>query len=399
MVKKGIIWLHKWLGIISGIVVFILSITGCIYVFQDELKLCVYPERYFIAEPSFNAEPLPVSELLKIASHALDEKEKISRLDLFPARDRTWIFRASQTDDNAFGHWNYQTYYKRVFINPYSGKVQQVENTKYEFFQMVLQMHLNLLLGKKVGHPVVGISTIIFTILLLSGIILWWPKKWKKKSIKRGVTLYFQAKRKRLIYDLHNVLGFYGLLVALIIGITGLAFAYPKFKEFYINAINVFEYRAPDKFAGDIPQVKFHNLDGALTYTLQKHPTADMMSLRFKGDGQKQDIQVRLQKDKTSDFLWYYFDLKNGQIEDVKTDETNPLGGRVAAMNYDLHVGNIWGLPTKILYFFISLICASLPITGYLMWLTKAKKKRAGSKAKRKFGTNAARISKIPVVK
>ncbi|MGO3806903.1 MAG: PepSY-associated TM helix domain-containing protein [Sphingobacterium sp.] len=375
MFKKGIIWLHKWLGLFSGIIVFILSITGCIYVFQDELKLLVYPERYYIQEPVSSSEALPVSELLKIAQQAISSNEKISRLDLFPAKDRTWIFRAAQTNEHAFGHWNYQKYYKRVFVNPYSGEVQAVENTKYEFFQIVLQLHLNLLLGKKVGHALVGASTILFTVLLLSGIVLWWPKKWKRKPIKRGLTLSFNVKWKRLIYDLHNVLGFYSLLIALIFAITGLVFAYPKFKEGYINAFNFVDRSMLDASAKVIPQVKLHALDDALAYTLRKHPSADMMSLRLKANGDKQDIQVRLQKDKTSDFVWYYFNLKDGHIVDVKMDETNRLGDQIAAMNYDLHVGNIYGIGTKFLYFFMSLICASLPVTGFMMWVNKTKKK------------------------
>lgn len=45
-------------------------------------------------------------------------------------------------------------------------------------------------------------------------------------------------------------------------------------------------------------------------------------------------------------------------------------------MNYDLHVGSILGLPGKILAFFGALIGASLPVTGFLVWWGKRKKKK-----------------------
>ena len=46
-------------------------------------------------------------------------------------------------------------------------------------------------------------------------------------------------------------------------------------------------------------------------------------------------------------------------------------------MNYDLHVGQIGGLTTKIIAFLASLICASLPITGFIIWLGKRKKSKS----------------------
>ncbi|MBE7177392.1 MAG: PepSY domain-containing protein [Mucilaginibacter polytrichastri] len=42
--------------------------------------------------------------------------------------------------------------------------------------------------------------------------------------------------------------------------------------------------------------------------------------------------------------------------------------------NYGIHVGKIYGLPTHILAFFASLICASLPVTGFTIWRGKRKK-------------------------
>jgi uncharacterized iron-regulated membrane protein len=46
-------------------------------------------------------------------------------------------------------------------------------------------------------------------------------------------------------------------------------------------------------------------------------------------------------------------------------------------MNYDIHVGQILGLPGKIIAFLVSLICASLPITGFIVWLGKRKKSKS----------------------
>src|SRR5690606_31174106 len=79
MVKASILWLHKWLAIISGVVVFILGLTGCMYTFHDDLKLICYPEKYFIPSAGTN-KTLPLSKLTEMATHSLTEGEKITRV-------------------------------------------------------------------------------------------------------------------------------------------------------------------------------------------------------------------------------------------------------------------------------------------------------------------------------
>jgi uncharacterized iron-regulated membrane protein len=51
------------------------------------------------------------------------------------------------------------------------------------------------------------------------------------------------------------------------------------------------------------------------------------------------------------------------------------LADKLVRMNYDIHVGAILGLPGKFLAFFGSLIAASLPVTGFLLWRGRRKKK------------------------
>ncbi len=49
-------------------------------------------------------------------------------------------------------------------------------------------------------------------------------------------------------------------------------------------------------------------------------------------------------------------------------------------INYGIHVGSIYGLPTKIIAFIVSLFSASLPVSGWYIWLNRRKKKRQKEK-------------------
>ncbi len=365
-------WLHRWLGLLTGMVVCIVSLTGCVYVFQEELREWLYPQKYFI--PEGDQALLPLSALKERAQQALGDSEKISRVDVYPGPDRTWVFRAVKTREDALGHWNYYTYYKRVFMNPYDGNVVEIEDSRNEFFQLVLSLHMNLLLGHRYGKPIVGYATLLFVVLAISGIVLWWPKKWKKKSVKRSLWLKWNAKWKRLNYDLHNVLGFYSLPLGLLVGWTGLVFAFPWIDTATQNLFNRFsasEVRAT-AVSQSVALPSEQLLDHALTYSLQKHPSADMMSIRLREKADVPlDIQIRLQRGKTSDFVWYYFEQETGRLVDVRSSATLDPGGRARSLNFDLHVGSIGGLATKWIYLLVSLIVATLPVTGFIIWWHK----------------------------
>lgn len=379
MFKKKILWLHKWLGLISGLVVLIISLTGCLTVFQDELQLMTHPEKFFIERQNLqSSKTIPLSKLIFIAEAKLNLGEKISRVDVFPQDNRTWVFRAIKTNKNAFFYSDYFTYYKRVFVNPYTGNVQVVENTKGNFFQIVLQLHMNLLLGKKYGHVIVGFSTIFFAVICLTGIVLWWPKKWKHKTLKNSFSINFKANKKRFNYDLHNVLGFYSLLFALIFAFTGLVFAFPAFKKAVSSQLNSLDSKEKQKLSLPlIPQTTSGILDNSFDYVLSHHPTADQLSVRLEKDiAEPQTIQVRMEKNRTGIFYGYSFNQKTGQLEELKSSDNLQLGSRLTSLNYDLHVGSIRGIYTKILAFLASLVCASLPVTGFIIWLNKYKKSK-----------------------
>lgn len=59
-----------------------------------------------------------------------------------------------------------------------------------------------------------------------------------------------------------------------------------------------------------------------------------------------------------------------GSFNDAK------VADKIVRMNYDIHVGAVLGLPGKLLAFFASLIAASLPITGFLIWRGRKKKQK-----------------------
>jgi len=362
--KKIIHFLHLWLGLFSGLVVFILGVTGAIYAFTDEIKEWVYKDRLYVEVPA-GATRLPLSKLLPIAEQAMGKERKISRGQLSQARDRTYMFRALKVDKKSFGYWNYYEYYYKVYLNPYTGEVVFKENAKKEFFTVVLALHMNLLLGDTIGHFIIRWSVVCFVFLLLSGLVLWWPKKWKRKQLKKSFKVKWDAKFKRLNYDLHNVFGFYSCLVLLLIALTGLMWSFEltteKKSKVLSDTTQIVEVMPADRI-----------LDQALkaspktAYFLYNFPAAKSGTVNVSAYQSDMNLYDRVQ---------YRFDRYSGALLQKGLEfKKQPIGTKLISMNYDLHTGSALGITGKILAFFAGLIAAGLPVTGFLIWWKRGKK-------------------------
>lgn len=84
----------------------------------------------------------------------------------------------------------------------------------------------------------IGYSVVIFVITLITGLVLWYPRKWNKKTALRNFTLKIKAPFARLNYDLHNVLGGYAAIVLFVLSATGLVWSFNWFSKatYYITS-------------------------------------------------------------------------------------------------------------------------------------------------------------------
>ncbi|MBE9461395.1 PepSY-associated TM helix domain-containing protein [Dyadobacter subterraneus] len=374
-IKKAITQIHLWLGLTSGLVVFILGLTGATYAFVDELRPVFYADRLYIT-PEEKAV-LPLSTLLSIAEKAVDNKS-VTRVEISSQPDRTYMFRSQKLDPEGLTYWDYYKYYYRVYVNSYTGKVVKVENTKYEFFQLVLGLHMRMLFGEKVGHFVVGGAVLMFVILLFSGLVLWWPKKWTKSGREKSFHVKWDASSKRVNYDLHNVLGFYACIFLLVTSLSGLVWVFEWMENsarFIANGAQKVEKTKPilsdTTFSGSGSGV-----DKAFLTARKRNPEAYSYLINFppKANGTI-NISAYMKNWNRYDRTQENYDRYTGKLLRGASFAALNGGDQIYQLNYDLHTGSVMALPGKILTFFASLIAASLPVTGFVIWWGRGKKK------------------------
>jgi len=71
-----------------------------------------------------------------------------------------------------------------------------------------------------------------------------------------------------------------------------------------------------------------------------------------------------------------YFNCKTGELLKQQPFTAVSFGTKIKKYILPIHAGIIYGWATKILAFVVSLFTASLPITGFLIWLGKRRKKK-----------------------
>lgn len=366
-IKRLIGKVHLWLGLISGLLVFVIAITGCIYAFQEEIQNAV--QSYRFVEKQTEAF-LPPSALMSIAEEQLPGKQ----IHAVMYRDST---RSAQAIFYSFE----EHYYYFVYLNPYTGEVLKVKDEYADFFRFILDGHFYLWLPPEIGQPVSASATLVFFVMLISGIVIWWPKN--NKNLRKKFTIKRNATRKRFNYDLHSVLGFYASWLALILVFTGLVWGFQWFRNGVFSIASggdkYVEYYNPVSDTTSL-MISENAIDRVWGKMVLEYPNAEWIEVH-PPESENSTIAANANPDASTYWKTDYRYFDQYTLEEISVDHIwNRIQEANAAelllrMNYDIHVGGILGLFGKIIAFLVSLTIASLPITGFVFWLGKRNKK------------------------
>ncbi|WP_183567982.1 PepSY-associated TM helix domain-containing protein [Mucilaginibacter sp. SP1R1] len=365
--KKIILFCHRWLGFISGLVVFIVSITGCLFCFQDEIQDAIHSYR----KVEMQHKPYLDPSVLKAEALKGRAGATASYMYYYGADRPAGVLVNLPKDGMLY-----------IYLNPYTGKITHTENPARNFFIIVEYIHLYLLLPAKVGGLVVGISVIIFMVIMITGLILWWPKR--KSDRKRSFNIKWNSRWRRVNYDLHNVLGFYATSIALILAITGLSMVFESVRDGIYATANLGKAHPTEKLVAKSDSLlngKVDNknvIDQAFASARLTSPAAAMFLIN--DDAAKAGtigITAYAKSLRYYNSDSYDFDKYTGKLINDLPQAKKSAGLKMNEMNYDIHVGQILGLTGKIIAFLTSLICASLPVTGFIIWLGKRKKSKS----------------------
>lgn len=372
--RKFINDIHLWLGVGSGLILFIVCITGTVLAFEEEIK-SVFSEEITLSPKE---QIVPIETLAK----NLATEGEVMRVSISPENTEPYAFSVKTNKEDRRG--------TVFYTNQYTGEYFKAKpNVLDGFFMAMFKMHRWLLLDISIGRPIVGVATIIFLILSITGIVLWFPKKklrkLKWKHLKPGLKIAWRAKWKRINHDLHVTLGFYTAIFLLIMSLTGLFWSFEWYREAGSSVLGaeVFGGRGggPKIDSQLPPEATSVDFSEVINIASRELPFEGTTVLQIPADA-KEIYSIRKYHDR--DFLETAVDElkidRDGSVISKEIFAEKPLNIQIANSVKALHMGTIFGWFSKTIYFISCLIATSLPVTGVIIWLNKLKKKSKKSK-------------------
>ncbi|MGJ8640657.1 MAG: PepSY-associated TM helix domain-containing protein [Opitutaceae bacterium] len=212
--RKFIFWTHLVSGLIAGVVIAIMSITGIAIAFEEEILHWLDRDVSHVAIP-VDVERLNIEEMT--------ERLSSERPD-FPAN----YVSVPSSPDEAFAF--YVGRKGPVYANPYSGELADTRQTAaHDFIHTLEEWHR--FLGMKddrlpIGKWITGVCNIAFLLLCVTGLYLWFPRKWSVRALKAILLFKFKAKGKARDYNWHNVLGIWSVPILVILAATAVVISF-----------------------------------------------------------------------------------------------------------------------------------------------------------------------------
>jgi len=229
--RRAVFQIHLWTGLAIGLYVVMICVTGSALVYRVEL------ERYFsVVKPAFEPDRARLSsEELKAAAARAYPGWEVTRVGTRISRRNptleVWVERNGEKKERVF--------------NPYTGEdLGDAIPRNVRMLNQVAELHFDLLLGER-GEMINAAASGVFTMLVLSGLVVWWPgmRNWRRSlRVTRGTSWL------RVNWDLHSAIGFWSFLLMALWGLSGIYLAHPAPFSAFVDRIS-----DPDAILGQRP--------------------------------------------------------------------------------------------------------------------------------------------------
>ena len=377
--------IHLWLSIPFGILITLICFSGAALVFEKEVMELCHRDLYFVKK--VEAAPLPMEQLMTKVAATLPDSVSVTGVNVSSDPERAYQVTLSKPRRAS------------MYVDQYTGEV----TGKYErapFFNFMFRMHRWLLDSMKQdggifwGKMIVGTSTLMFVFVLISGVVVWWPRT--RKALKNSLKIVANKGWRRFWYDLHVAGGMYALVFLLAMALTGLTWSFQWYRTGFYKTFGV-EVQ-PSMGHGNAaanstakggkrdgkPEGRegrgahryspYTNWQQVYEQLAEANPDYKQISV---SDGSASVAVPRFGNQRGTDR--YKFNPRNGEITETTLYKDLDNSGKIRGWIYSVHVGSWGGMLTRILTFVAALIGASLPLTGYYLWIRKKIKRRPAS--------------------
>jgi len=213
--RRFVVQLHLWIGLMVGIYIVVLSVTGSVSVLRPDVH------RWFV----------PRSVAVEGTRLTGDELQAAVRRT-YPLYEVTNVFERRRPDTPVMVTLERDGETVERLFDPYAARDLGLTYPPItEAIEWVVDLHDNLLAGTT-GRAVNGVGALLFLALAITGAVVWWPGV---NRLGHSLVPGKPAKSARFARRLHNTLGIWLLVPILIWAVTAVYFSFPDPFEWTID--------------------------------------------------------------------------------------------------------------------------------------------------------------------
>ncbi len=375
--RQIVLVLHRYVGVMVGILLAIVSLTGSLLVFWKELNVFLNPQMFQVIPQS---DRVSVQFVVDTVRSAYPDWQ-LNFMEL--PRTLNSVYKV-QMLLNGGG----RTF---IYLDPYTGAVLGSQEWGRTVMSFIYNFHISLL-GGKAGETVVGICGLLLLLLTVTGLILW--PGWKK--LAAGFAIRWRSSSQLINYDLHKVGGILSCVFLIAIASTGTAMTFEtQFKSaVYSLAGTPKPPQLTSTIVANSPPI---SADIVLQKADLALPSGKSISITFPRKPQgifvvRKRLVGDIHPNGSSNV---YLDRYSGEVLRVENSFTANAASRIIISWFPLHIGAFGGLTTRILYVFIGLTPTLLSITGLVLWRRRQWRLAQRREASRQISATVAEPQKI----
>ena len=400
--KKIFRKIHLWLSVPFGLIITLVCFSGAMLVFENEVNEWFRRDLYYVE--TVKESPLPMDKLLEKVATTLPDSVSVTGVSISSDPGRAYQVSLSKPRRAS------------LYVDQYTGEVKG-KSERSGFFMFMFRMHRWLLDSMNPGNEgifwgkmIVGVSTLLLVFVLISGIVIWWPRT--RKALKNSLKITATKGWRRFWYDLHVAGGMYALIFLLAMALTGLTWSFPWYRTAFYKVFGVevqqraaqgheqksdaqkrntklAAHREKKREGNEVQKGErsgrpennhsdMYSVTSPFVYWQEIYDKLGRQNPEYKqisiSSGTASVSFNRFGNQRASDR--YSFNTDNGEFTETSLYQHQDKSGKIRGWIYSVHVGNWGGMFTRILTFIAALLGSALPLTGYYLWIKRLIKVR-----------------------
>lgn len=400
--KKIFRKIHLWLSVPFGLIITLVCFSGAMLVFENEANEWFRRDLYYVE--TVKGAPLPMDKLLEKVATTLPDSVAVTGVSISSDPGRAYQVSLSKPRRAS------------LYVDQYTGEVKG-KSERSGFFMFMFRMHRWLLDSMNPGNEgifwgkmIVGVSTLLLVFVLISGIVIWWPRT--RKALKNSLKITATKGWRRFWYDLHVAGGMYALIFLLAMALTGLTWSFPWYRTAFYKVFGVevqqraaqgheqksdaqkrntklAAHREKKREGNEVRKGErsrrpennhsdMYSVTSPFVYWQEIYDKLRRQNPEYKqisiSSGTASVSFNRFGNQRASDR--YSFNTDNGEFTETSLYQHQDKSGKIRGWIYSVHVGNWGGMFTRILTFIAALLGSALPLTGYYLWIKRLIKVR-----------------------